>query len=420
MKRLLIITHVFPPAPSPGALRPGYLARYLPQFGWEATVLTATSEAPPFPAQVLHVNAEQPSLQTRLRNRFSAQHPASPLRSLLRAAKETLFFPDMTAPWMAPGIAAGAQALRSEHFDAVLSTAHPASAHVIAWILARRFSLPWIADYRDPWAGNRYLRRGPVRGLLERLLERGMLRRARAITTISHPIAEQLARFHRRGDIHVIPNAYDPSDWNGVPEVKPARFELVFTGSMYDGKRSPDLLFAAIAQLRAEGNPAGDVRVHFYGKNSENVIPAASRYGVNLLVRQHGEVPRLQAMRAQRGSAALLIFLNIDPATGTEMGSKYLEYLGAHRPIMAFGPSNSAMRTFLSESRLGWFASNVDEARDAVCAAHAHFQSGAWQAGAVPRSVPSATELAANFAYVLDAACGFKAPSNTIGATGIG
>jgi|GEM_PF-1074136 len=412
MKRLLLIAYRFPPAPSPGAQRPGYLARYLPEFGWNVTTLTEAYaekiEAPPFPADVLHVRPLGWKLQPQLRSRVvaSAGHPTSALRVALRRIKETILFPDAAAPWLATSVKAGHEALCAQRYDAILSTAMPASAHVIGWILARRHKLPWIADYRDPWAGNVYDPGGPVRKFLARFLERGVIHHAAAVTTTLDGFAAQIGHFNRRS-VQVIPNAYDPADWAAIPNAEPQRFDLSFTGTMYDGKRTPDLLFEAIAQLRAEHDPAGEAaRVHFYGRNLLNIAPAAARHGVSLLVRQYGEVSRAEAMRAQRAAAALLIFLNMDPATGHEMGSKYLEYIGARRPIIAFGPRNSIMRGFLAKHRLGWFASNVEEAKDALRGAYARFRSGDFQVSVDRQDMITARELAAEFAHILDAITG--------------
>lgn len=407
MKRVLLIAHVFPPEPSPGAVRPGYLARYLPQFGWEATVLTQSSGTPPFPARVASTGAVVSPLESRFRASITskARDPYSPLRRHLRAAKELLLFPDATAPWIPAARRLGSNLLRLEHFDAILSTALPATVHVVAAQLARKSGLPWIADYRDPWAGNAYVKRGPVRTFLEERLEQRLLRAAHTITTISRPIAEHLGAFHGRQTVHVIPNAYDPAEWDALPDLRPSRFDLCYTGSMYDGRRSPDLLFEAIAAMRTERDPAAhSARVHFYGRNSDNVAQSAVRFGVTLQVREHGMVPRAQAMRAQRCAAALLIFLNMDPATGTEMGSKFLEYVGARRQIIAFGPENSVMREFIRRNRLGWFASNVNEAKAALRAAHARFVAGTYELSVDSRAFPTATDLARRFAERLDAA----------------
>jgi hypothetical protein len=411
MKRVLLIAHVFPPEPSPGALRPGYLAHYLPQYGWEATVLTQSTGPPPFPAMVASTGKAVSAIESRFRSHVVARSrdPQSRVRRILRALKDVVLFPDATAPWIRPARALALKLAHEQRFDAILSTALPATVHVVAHEVAKRCGLPWIADYRDPWAGNNYVERGSIRRFFEESLERHLIRRSAMITTISQPIAEQLAVFHGRRDVHVIPNAYDPAEWEQIPDAAPPRFDLCYTGSMYDGKRSPELLFDAIAQLRRERDPAATAaRVHFYGPNSDNVAESAVRFGVTLNVRQHGMVARPLAMRAQRSAAALLIFLNMDPATSNEMGSKFLEYLGARRPIIAFGPPNSVMRDVIRRYRLGWFASDVAEAKSALRAAHGRFTAGTYELTVDSRAFPTATELARRFAERLDQIIGAR------------
>lgn len=387
MKRVLLISYVFPPEPSPGALRPSYLARYLPQFGWEATVLTHSAGVPPFSADV--VRTEDVALWfSRLPYRL----------------QDAILVPDTTVRWVPRALETGTELLKTRTFDAILGTALPASVHVVGAALARRSGLPWIADYRDPWTPSSYVRRGPLRGAFEHRLERKLLAGASAITTISEPIAQHLRRVHAGKDVSVIPNGHDPAEWDTVPAHTPQRFDLVYTGSMYDGKRSPELLFRALDRLRAEGSETGRAaRVHFYGPSSGNVTGAATQRGLGLAVRVHGVVSRGDAMRAQRSAAALLIFLNTDPATSHELGSKILEYAGARRPILAFGPRDSTVRAFIERHGLGWFASNEDEAVGAVQSAYAHFLKGSPDLENDTRALPSAVDVAREFARRLDA-----------------
>lgn len=413
MKRLLLITHAFPPAPSPGALRPGYVARYLPRYGWEVTVLTKQAVKPPFEARVIGITDTENTMEQRLRSRMGAD-PHTPLRTALRTVKDTLLFPDPTVPWVPAALRCGKKLLQHERFDAVFSTALPTSAHVVGWMLANNAGLPWIADYRDPWSSNAYMPWGPVKRGLERAFERRIMRRAQAITTISDDIAVELAQLHRR-PVSVIPNAYDPADWLQTPLVEPQRFELTYTGSMYDGKRSPELLFSAIARLREAKADAGlAARVHFYGPNSERVTQLAAQYGLSLVVRQHGTVPRAESLAAQRAASTLLIFLNMDPKTERELGSKYLEYLGAGRPILAFGPERSALRTLIESHDLGWFASTEAQAAEAIEHAYRAFLEGRHTVRVDAAAFPDATALAGRFADVLNAVTG--SPGTACGA----
>jgi hypothetical protein len=385
VKRLLLVTYVFPSEPSPGALRAGYLARYLPQFGWDVTVLTRNEYPRPFPAKVVACGPSS-SVEDRIPYRLRAW----------------LLFPDSTSLWIPAALRAGRALLRSNRFDAILGSALPASVHVIAGLLARNARIPWVADYRDPWSGNAYVKRRFPRNVLETRFERSLLRKANVITTISEPIARGLCALHGRDSVEIIPNAYDPSDWDDIAGVPSARFSLCFTGTMHNWLRNPYFLFADLSQLRNEHHEAGNAEVHFYGPGMDGVERAAARYGITPLVHCHGTVPRMTAMAAQRSASALLIFLNMDPRTAGEMGSKYLEYLGAGRPIIAFGPSESVMRSFIDSQRIGWFASNETEAREAIIQAYDTFHKGSPALMLDRSGIPDATDLARRFARVLD------------------
>jgi glycosyltransferase involved in cell wall biosynthesis len=406
MPRLLLVTYHFPPEPAAGAQRPGFLARYLPEFGWDVSVLTRPlGETPEFTARVVAAPVLGASLERSVRNALNGHAPArtgSAPRRALRRAKEALLFPDRTVGWVPLAIARGLAVSAESRFDAVVSTAMPASVHVVGATIARTRGLPWIADYRDLWNGNPYLHRSAARAGAERALERFLIRRAQAVTTISPPLGISLQRLHERR-VEVIPNAYDPREWSPYDAIAPGDFEFCYTGSLYDGRRSPRLLFEALGALRREGDAAGETRVHFFGPNAGEVHELACRYGVDSLVEEHGTVARSDALAAQRRASNLLILLNLDESTAHELGSKVFEYAGARRPIVAFGPRMSVMREYLARHRLGWFASNLDEAKAALRAAHRRFVAGDLELELGRDAVLEARDLAHAFAEQLNA-----------------
>lgn len=402
MQRLLLVTYHFPPEPAAGARRPGFLAKYLPEYGWDVTVLTRPLGGDPqiecnvIAAPVAGARVEH-SLRSALCNAKQGDAPPPALRVLLRHAKEALLFPDRAAAWLPGAISRGLAMCREQRFFAVLSTSMPASAHVAGAAIAAMSGLPWLADFRDLWHGNPTLHRSSARAGIEALLERVLIRRADALTTISAPLAERLEAFHGR-PVTVIPNAYDPTEWTGLEAAQPRGFELCYTGSLYDGARSPALLFEALAALRREGDPAAQTRVSFFGPNSDHVGELARRFGVADIVHQYGVVPRPHALAEQRLASTLLVFLNLDESTSHELGSKIIEYAGAQRPIVAFGPRNSMMREYLAANALGWFAHSLDEAIVALRAAHARYVSGNVSVALAPSAGFSAHNLARAFA----------------------
>src|SRR5579872_4606829 len=67
MKRVLLIAYVFPPDASPGAQRPGFIAKYLPQFGWDAAPLTRSLDAPAPPLHDARASADGTAHDSRVR-----------------------------------------------------------------------------------------------------------------------------------------------------------------------------------------------------------------------------------------------------------------------------------------------------------------------------------------------------------------
>ena len=417
MKRVLIVAYYFPPQPKAGALRPMYLARHIGEFGWNPTVLTRTFPGDPgldceivatreWGAPAAAYADAVPAAAGRQRRR----HPAE--QFLRDAVKSVVHFPDNRVGWL-PGATTKARALmRERSFDAVISTAPPPSAHFVARAAVAGTRVPWIADYRDLWAGppGPYFRHGSgkTRLAFEYGLERRLLRRASAITTPteSHGAAQR-AHFSR-DDVVVIPNAADMSAWDAIDVAPPTTFTLCYTGKLYPNLRTPDVLFSASAKLRQQGDAAGlAARFEFYGEDPELVLRCAEKYGIRDAVTVHGEVPRAEALRAQRAAAVLVLLLNtageLDQIENANPGSKILEYAGARRPILALGAPNNLVGEIMDASGLGMFASDEAGCMAALRVLHAQFVSGKLEPERKPGWKPfTPRDLAAAFAALLD------------------
>ena len=416
MKKVLLIAYYFPPQPRAGALRPSYLARHLPEFGWEPTVLTVEYPGdPPANMRVIrtkHLWASAEDRSTTNADRSIARR-RSKIELLLRdAVKGVVHFPDDKVGWLLTARRRALELTASEKFDAVLSTLPPPSAHFVARAVVTRRKLPWIADYRDLWAGPRgpYFERefGELRRTVYYAFERWLLSRADALTAPSEGHARGLAEYFKRPDVEMIPNACDLSIWDGIADTPPARFNFCYAGKLYNRLRTPDLLFAAAARLRAGGDPAGNaVSFDFYGEDPGMVAESAARYGLTDVVTIHGVVPRETALRAQRAAAVLVLILNtagdVDSIENANPGSKVLEYAGARRPILAMGSPENATRALMASTGLGPYAFTEDGCVDAIRALYAAFSSGNYAPALNPQWKPfTPRDLAQRFATVLD------------------
>lgn len=370
-RTVLLVSYAYPPNGSPGALRSSKLAKYLPEFGWNPVVLTPRTGFARVQGldegELAHVRVVRTGeLGGRLRNRMStavvpaAAPPAigrATLSGRLKAAALrgvlALMIPDRNLPWLVPALRAGARAVRETRPTAIFSTSPCITGHLIAMILAGRFGLPWIAEFRDAWTTSELYSRPAWRAWIERRIERRIMKRAARVVTVS---ADDVERFHRAypewaHKVNLVRNGYDEVDFAGLPRDVPERFTLVHAGSFYGGGRNPDPLFRAMAALRRDGVLTPErFELRLIGLPEAAVRTAAEERGVADLVRFTGHVPYRHALAEMtRASAVLLV-------THAELSSlpvKFYDYLGARRPMLVLTQPQFELAGMVNELGVG-------------------------------------------------------------------
>lgn len=379
-RRLLMIANPFPPMASGGNARQVRFARYLPENGWEVTVLAARGAGPvtvpdglrveraaaPGP-EGLYAAGRRVARAVAARRGRSARPPGAPAQPVADAPQaaipagepargpqrrfsrralvnDWLFVPDQYAGWILPAISLGRRLLRSERYDAILSSFPAPSTEIVAAELACRSGLPWLADYRDPWA-TRHLRHYPT--MLHRRahfsLECRALRHASFVTTTNQQIADDLLRRFAplAGRVEVLPNGFDPLEQpTQVPPLGDGLW-LVHTGRLYGRSQQLERVLTAFAALPA------DVKLLFVGVEGGQITETAARLGVRDRVRTLPYVPHAVALGYQCAASALLLITSNAPEA---LSSKVFEYLAAGRPIFAYTAAGSAADALLREA----------------------------------------------------------------------
>ncbi len=406
MRNALLLSYYFPPEPEAGALRAGYLKKYLCELGWNVDVVSRELAGCASTPDVVRVRDRLSPARSGAVEGASASVPKGRLRgSVLRKSAGFLCFPDRQVGWLPSATTAAARLIGRRQYHALLSTGPPHSAHLAAALLSKRFRIPWIADYRDLWTGNPYqnaVRSGPLSAIVERVV----MRRASSISTVAPALEDTLKRLLPAASIHVIPNGPDIALEASIEPATPAAFNICYTGLLYNGKRCPDPLFAAIRHLRDERQAAGRlVTIDFYGPDEAYVLDRAKAFDVADCVKASGVIPRDEVLRKQREAAVLLILLNMDPRTAGEFGSKIFEYMSARRPILAIGPPHSVVRSLLQESGIGLFAADARACAEALLQLYESYQSGRHEFVQNPQWKPfDARQMARAFAGLLDSA----------------
>jgi hypothetical protein len=376
-KRVLIVSFLFPPTNSVGAVRVGKFTKYLPRFGWEPVALTADTlkerlqglpvemdeknvfRTPYFAlysslSRNLQVNQGITSEDTSLRFNwkkpiYKAVRLAQPIYNL------SILAPLLRDPigWYPHATRKGSELLNKYGIDVIFSSYAPSTSHLVARRLHQISGVPWVAEFRDLWALNHNARTTRFLQYLTCRLERRVMKHSSLLISTSEPWAKQLEALHSKKAI-IIPNGFDEDDYvEDIPLT--SKFTITYTGQIYARKQDPTPLFKVLKQLEEEGKiSSSDFEVRFFGGNLlETTEPLVERYGIRELVKVYGLVPFSESVRRQKESSVLLILKWNDPKEKGVYTGKLYEYLGAKRPILAVGSFNENVDDLISESGTG-------------------------------------------------------------------
>lgn len=292
----------------------------------------------------------------------------------LQIADNIFVYPEHIG-WYKPAIDAGTSLLEKESFDIILSSSGPVTSHLIASYLSGRYNLPWIADFRDLWTLNHNYPYSKLRKIREQELEIRTICSAKALTTVSSPLADKLSGFHKEKKIYVIPNGFDPDTVNTGSQVS-EKFAICYTGYIYKDHQDPKMLFEAIKQLLEESKiDREDIRIDFYGRDEGWLKDDTGKYGLNDIVNIHGIISRATSLQKQKQSQILLLLTWNDPRQRGIYSGKIFEYLAAKRPILALGLNESVASDLIKETNVGFFASNVRDVKDILLGWYLEYKS---------------------------------------------
>ncbi|UCG11656.1 MAG: glycosyltransferase [Deltaproteobacteria bacterium] len=412
MKKVLIITYYYPPMQAAGSYRLVSFAKYLPKYGFDSVIIAPAlnrrtwlgyqdpdmeiNEQQVVRLPALHVGAlarcmlgKRLSGYQKTITEFRSDNANILKKSLGYIYDELLTFPDPEWPWFLIGGPKALRVARQIRPSVILSSALPFTSHLIAAYISRRLKIPWVADYRDLWSQNHLRHRSKIPQQFSFSLEKRALRNCSAVTTVSYPLAQDLGNLFDI-PVHVVTNGFDKDLYEGFDSSltagwKDYRMNIVYTGLIYPEKRDPSPLFQAIQLLHQEGAiKKGDLKIRFYGPNSDILQGIHSFQSVESFVELYGPIPHRQALSCQ-SHADLLLFLEWNDST--EKGvftTKFFEYLGAGKPILAVGPPGGVVDQALAETGMGVLEADP---RKLASILTCFMQSGSLQEDGVPHAV---------------------------------
>ncbi len=358
--KLLMLINFFPPSGGGGVYRPLSFVKYLSRMSWRITVVT------PKPGEFWITD---PGLEDRIpdgvrvvrtgslsghrilgvvkggRGAGGSRRSSSRFERIRRIG-ELVLVPDTYVGWVPFAVRAARRLCRGERFDIVYSTSPPDSTHLAAARITRSFSIPWVADFRDPWI-SLCLRDPPT--ALHRAIHRRMERRtagaSRVIVTTTRQ-KERIETLYPACRVEKIPNGYDEDDFAGLDNVAPPErpFTMLHGGMLTLGRTSRNFLEGLSLFLDENPEAADEVRVVFLGARESDNEEWVRKLGLDDAVSFADNVPHARCIEMERSSHVLLLIKHDDERYRGLVPGKLFEYIGARRPILALVPEGEASR----------------------------------------------------------------------------
>lgn len=342
-KTVLIIADSFPPGFAP---RMGYLSKFLGEYGWKGIAVSPmyNYEKNNFDFLSGHIPHKGVffSKQKKDRNFF---HKAL-----------SIIFPDMRIAW------GGNKKIKScveelmikEHVDIILCSTCELFPLNIAYKIAKKYKIPWVADLRDiyeqytmerAFLGKIYQKTGIQR-------RNFLLEKASAIVTVSKKHVETLGSYGLKAC--PIYNGADTDVF--IPSQHSLdKFRIVYTGTLVTlGGRDVSPLFSVIQQLHINKEiDYRNCRIQFYSDTESHTIVNKLKpsFCVSDFIDCFNYIPVVEVPKVLNEAAVLLLFL--DNENKGIMTTKFFEYLAVKRPVLSIWSDKGEVEEIINNFNAG-------------------------------------------------------------------
>lgn len=377
MKKVLVVTYHWPPMGGGGVQRWLKMVKYIREYGWEPIIFTAedaeVSLSDPELLKELPENIEthkvpiwEPfDLYKKVIGKGKNEKIQPGLldesgkngwkNDLILWVRGNVFIPDAKMFWIKPSVKYLSTYLKENKVDAIVSSGPPHTTHMIANQVKKKFNIPWLADFRDPWTFVDYYDQLKISKWADRKhhkLEKQVLSNADKTVTVTWSWAKDFNK-KKVNEVGVVTNGYDPQDFVKATGDVPNKFGITHIGSM-NKDRNPNILWPVLQKLAKSVEGFKEVlEIRLIGPVDFQIFKSIEENGLNDYLHHTAYKGHKEVIGDLLDSALQLLPINNTANLMGVVPGKLFEYIGSRRPILCIGTKEGDAARIIEETNSG-------------------------------------------------------------------
>lgn len=393
MFKVLVVAYYFPPMGLSGVQRTLKFVKYLKKNNWQPTVLTSAQvgyfahdsslqkELDDLDVNVVRVGGKE--INSLLSRFGTIKLPREFIRKFINRIGQIFFIPDNKISWSKRAFNEAIKLMKQENFDAIFISAPPFSVFKTFTQFKKQFNIPLVFDYRDLWLDYQFsFYLTPLHRQLNKKMEFNALRAADKIISTNRRIKERLINnysFLSFDDIFIIPQGYDPEDFEKVTvEKKPNNKLIISYAGLFYEYITPKYFIKAFKKLTVERpDIAENIRLEFIGFLRKENRKLISKLKLESFTKEYGYLNHLETLEKLLKADVLWLMNGKGKSADTISSGKLFEYFGTRKPIIACLP-DGALKTAAEQYKASFISDpyDIEEIKNVIIQVYNLYKEG--------------------------------------------
>lgn len=254
--------------------------------------------------------------------------------------------------------------------DCIITTGEPFILFKYGYALSRKYSIPWIADYRDGWYCNHVtsLHSGFLHSIIRKnewYCEKKYVKQAKTIVTVDTYLAQKLQQLHSKKTI-VSYNGFWEMYENTNDKNPSNQLVLTHTGTVTPGQRVEFLLESVKELIEQRKISPNDIVIKFVGldyfpQQKKRIFEYSQMLQNSLYSTER--VSQQEAIRLNLESDFLVTFTE---ENNTSIYAKTYTYMACKKHILVVPDDNGLLSNLITQYSLGTVFSTKEQLQEFI------------------------------------------------------